>query len=166
MSQYQANPRKGHLEALYSIFCYLKANPVRRLVFNPQRISKKSCVFNDGADWKPFYGDIVEELPLKMPEPLGPAVQLSCYVDVSHANNVVTRRSHTGINLFLMSTPAISYCKRQNTCEAATFGSELVAMRIARDLIIAYRLKLRSFGVQIDGPTDVHCDNQGVCCNT
>ncbi|EJK65517.1 hypothetical protein THAOC_13609, partial [Thalassiosira oceanica] len=166
MSQYQANPRKGHLEALYSIFCYLQANPVRRLVFNPQRISKENCIFNDGADWTPFYGDVVEESPPRMPDPLGPAVQLSCYVDASHANNVVTRRSHTGINLFLMSTPVISHCKRQNTCEAATFGSELVAMRIARDLIIAYRLKLRSFGVRIDGPADVHCDNQGVCCNT
>ncbi len=29
MSQYHANPREGHLEALYLIFCYLWKNPLK-----------------------------------------------------------------------------------------------------------------------------------------
>ena len=50
--------------------------------------------------------------------------------------------------------------------ETSTFGSELVAMRIAKELIVSLRYKLRMFGVPIDGPTNVYCDNQGVVKNT
>ena len=53
--------------------------------------------------------------------------------------------------------------------ESSTFGSEFVAARIARDLIIALRIKLRiklrMFGVPIKGPANVFCDNQGVVNN-
>ena len=50
--------------------------------------------------------------------------------------------------------------------ESSTFGSEFVAMRIAKDLAIALRYKLRMFGIPIDGAADVFCDNQGVVKNT
>ena len=33
---------------------------------------------------------------------------------------------------------------------------------IARDLMIALRYKLIMFGVPLDGPSDVSCDNKGV----
>ena len=49
--------------------------------------------------------------------------------------------------------------------ESSTFGSEFVTMRIAKDLAIALRYKLRMFGIPIDGPADVFCDNQGVVKN-
>ena len=52
--------------------------------------------------------------------------------------------------------------KRQNTVESATFGSELVTMRIAKDLIVGLQYKLHMFGVPIDGPANVFCDNCGV----
>jgi hypothetical protein len=43
------------------------------------------------------------------------------------------------------------------------FGSESVALRTARDLImIAMRYKLRMFGVPLEGPAQVFCNNQGV----
>jgi hypothetical protein len=42
----------------------------------------------------------------------------------------------------------------------------LVALRVARDLIAALRIKLRLFGVPLDGPASVLCDNQGVVKNT
>ena len=54
---------------------------------------------------------------------------------------------------------------RQNTCESSTFGSEFVALRTARDLIVALRFKLRMFGIPINGPANVYCDNQGVVKN-
>ena len=50
--------------------------------------------------------------------------------------------------------------------ESSTFGSEFVAMRIAKDMTIALRYKLRMFGIPIDGAADVFCDNQGVVKNT
>jgi len=57
LSQYQAGPRTGHLEAVYCIFYYLKNNPVRRIVFSASRIPSEGK-FNDGADWRAFYGDL------------------------------------------------------------------------------------------------------------
>ena len=58
------------------------------------------------------------------------------------------------------------FSKRQNTVEAATFGSEFVTLRICKELIVALRCKLRMFGVPLDGPEDVFCDNRGVLTNT
>jgi hypothetical protein len=55
--------------------------------------------------------------------------------------------------------------KRQNTVEAATFGSKFVALRICKELIIALRYKLRMFGGPIEGPTNVFCNNRGVVKN-
>ena len=55
---------------------------------------------------------------------------------------------------------------RQNTVEMSTFGSEFVALRTARDLIITIRYKLRMFGVPLEGPAQVFCDNQGVVKNS
>jgi hypothetical protein len=38
-------------------------------------------------------------------------------------------------------------------------------LQIAQDLIVEVRYNLRMFGVPLDGPTDVMCDNQGVVNN-
>jgi hypothetical protein len=38
-------------------------------------------------------------------------------------------------------------------------------MRIAKEQIVALRYKLGTFGVPIDGPTNVFCDNSGVVKN-
>ena len=37
----------------------------------------------------------------------------------------------------------------------------MVKLRNARDLIDLLRIKLKMFGVPIDGPADMTCDNQG-----
>ena len=50
--------------------------------------------------------------------------------------------------------------------ESSTFGSEFIALKTAVEMIIAFRFKLRCFGVPIDGPTNVMCDNETVCNNT
>lgn len=157
LSQHQADPCKGHLEALYLIMNYLSRFPMQRLVINHTRPNIDESVFK-AADWTDFYGDIAEEDPSNMLIPLGNAVTMSCFVDADHAGNKVTRRSHTGIFILVNNTPITVYSKRQNTCESSTYGSELVAMRLARDLISALCIKLKCFGVPIDGSTNVFCD--------
>jgi hypothetical protein len=57
------------------------------------------------------------------------------------------------------SAPIMWFSKRQNTVETSTFGSEFVAMKIAVELIEALRYKLRMFGIPIEGPASVFCDN-------
>ena len=72
LSQYQASPRIGHLEALYHVFAYLKKHPdMGRIGYDPKTPLIDESVFQHNADWKDFYGDVVEELPARMPEPLG-----------------------------------------------------------------------------------------------
>ncbi len=50
--------------------------------------------------------------------------------------------------------------------ETSSFGSEFVAAWIAVELIEGLRYKLRMFGIPIEGPTNVFCDNQSVVTNT
>lgn len=165
MSQYQAQPRVGHLEALYLIANYLHLNPLRRIVFDPTTPQIDESAFNTSGDWRDFYGNVREEDPPHMPPPLGNPVTMACFVDSDHAGNKVTRRSHTGIIIFLQNAPITTFSKKQNTCESSTYGSELVAMRIARDLCSAMRIKLKYFGVPINGPTNMYCDNNAVVKN-
>jgi hypothetical protein len=164
LSQYLALPRHGHLEAVYHIFAYLDKHEKSSIVFDPADPYFDPVAFQE-VDWSEFYGDVVEELPPKMPKPMGNAVNITCFVDANHAGNVVTRRSHTGILIYLQNTPIIWHSRRQNTVETSTFGSEFVALRNARDLIVALRYKLRMFGVPINGPAKTYCDNQGVVKN-
>ena len=96
---------------------------------------------------------------------VGRSVHTTCFVDSKHAGKVVTRRSHTWVLIYVMNTPIIWCSKKQKTVEISTFGSEFMAMQIARDLIVALQYKLIMFGVTLDGPNDVMCDNQGVVKN-
>ena len=166
LSQYQASPREGHLEALYHVFAFLKKHQdLGVIAYDPKTPPIDESVFEHNVDWTSIYGEVEEELPPKMPKPHGNKVVISAFVDANHAGNVVTRRSHTGIIIFVQNAPIIWYSKRQNTVEAATFGSEFVALRICKEMIVALRTKLRLFGVPIDGPANVFCDNRGVVKN-
>jgi hypothetical protein len=70
-----------------------------------------------------------------------------------------------GILIFVNRAPIVWLSKRTNTVESSTFGSEIVALRNAVDLIESLRYKLRMFGVPIEGPTNVFCDNEAVTKN-
>ena len=91
---------------------------------------------------------------------------MSCFVDADHAGCRETRRSHTGIIIFLQRAPITWYSKRQNTVETSSFGSEFVAMKTAVEQVEALRYKLRMMGIPVNGPTNVFCDNESVFRNT
>jgi hypothetical protein len=165
LSQHLALPRVGHLEAVYHVFAYLSKHEKLSIIFDPTDPLPLTPT-KAKADWSSFYSELSEELPPKMPEPRGRPVNIYTFVDANHAGNVVTRRSHTGILVFIQNSPILWLSRRQNTVETSTFGSEFVALRTARDLIISLRYKLRMFGVPLEGPAQVFCDNQGVVLNT
>jgi hypothetical protein len=50
--------------------------------------------------------------------------------------------------------------------EASTYGSELVASRIATEVILEVRYMLRSLGVALDGPALMLGDNMSLVLNT
>jgi hypothetical protein len=120
----------------------------------------------DKYDWTPFYGDVKEAIPLNAPQARGNSVSMTCFVDADHAGNRVTRRSHTGILLYVNRAPISWYSKRQMTVETSTFGSEFIAARIATEMIEGLRYKLRMMGIPIDGAALLMCDNQSVVANS
>jgi hypothetical protein len=149
---------------VYHLFAYLHKHDKSSIIFDPSDPIFDPTAFIE-QDWSEFYGDVKEEMPPKMPEPLGSPVTISVFVDANHAGNIVTCQSHTGILIYLQNTPIIWHSHRQNTVETSTFGSEFVALQCARDLIIALQYKLCMFGIPINGPAFVYCDNQGVVKN-
>ena len=165
LSRFQACPREGHLEQMFHVFAYLKKYNRSSLVFDWTEPWLDESQFKD-CDWKEFYPGAAEAIPSNMPEPRGKSVLTTCFVDADHAGCRLTRRSHSGVLIFVNRAPIIWYSKRQATVESSTFGSESVAMRVAIDLIEGLRYKLRMMGVPIDGSTKVYCDNDTVVKTT
>ena len=164
LSSFSAAPRKGHLEAVYHMFAYLRNHNRASISFDPT-VPEFNVDFQHYQSWEEFYEPDPEIIPEDAPEPRGKGVTMSCFVDASHASNKVTYRSHTGIFIMLNSAPIVWYSKRQNTVESSTFGSEFVALRIATEMVQGLRYKLRMMGVPIDGPTSMYCDNESVTKN-
>ena len=165
LAQYLVQPRVGHLGQVFHIFAYLKAHARSRIILDDAKPIVDETQFVK-VDWTAFYLDATEAILPNAPEPRGKDILISCFVDADHAGNQITRRSHTGIIIFCNRAPIVWYSKRQNTVETSTFGSEFIAARIAVELIEALRYKLRMFGIPIDGPTNLYCDNHGVVINS
>ena len=91
---------------------------------------------------------------------------MTCWEDSDHAGDVVSRRSRTGVLIFLNSAPILWYSKKQTSIETSSFGSEFSAMKTAFELVEGLRYKLRMMGVPLDGPTRVLADNMSVVHNT
>ncbi len=89
-------------------------------------------------------------------------VKINAFVDSNHARNQITRRSHTGILIYLNRAPIRWHSKAQAAVESSTFGSEFITMHQATDMIEGLRYKLRMFEVPIDGPANVLSDSQAV----
>ena len=165
LSSYSMQPRQGHLDQVFHVFGYLKRNKRATLVFDESYVDWDETSF-EVHDWTDFYKDVQEKIPANAPTPRGHPVQVNCFVDADHAGNRVTRRSHTGILIFLNRAPIIWFSKAQNTVETSTFGSEFTAMCIAVELLESLRYKLRMFGIPLDGPVNTFCDNKSVVTNS
>lgn len=124
------------------------------------------ATFNRQCDWTEYFPDAIEDLPTRCPTPYGKCVHLTAFVDADHARNKVTRRSVIGILLLVNNTPITWMSKRQRTVETSTFGSEMIAARIAVDLIIEMRYKLRCLGISVEQCSELLGDNLSVVVNT
>ena len=167
MSRYLAQPRIGHLIQVLHIFSFLKSNECMDLCYDPTKLNIKepTVLPQERAQsranvMKLLYPDAIDLMPPNMPKPRGRSIQLNAFVDADHAGESTTRRSQTGIIIYGNMAPLKWFSKRQNTCEASTFGSEFVAMRILVEMLIGLRYKLRMFGIPIDGPYNVFYDNE------
>jgi len=165
LSSFLAAPREGHLSQVFHLFAYLKKYPRSTMVFDDTLPVIDPTAFFQ-ADWTDFYKDAKELLPPNAPPPRGRSVEMYCFCDADHAGDKVSRRSHTGILIFLNRAPILWYSKKQNTVETSTFGAEFVALRIAVELIEGIRYKLRMMGVPIEGSCTTFCDNETAVKNS
>jgi hypothetical protein len=88
------------------------------------------------------------------------------FVDSSHADDKLTRRSRTGYFIFLNMAPITWLSKKQATIETSIFGAEFVAMKVGVEHVRSLRYKLRMMGVPIDSIVHVYGDNMSVIHNT
>ena len=78
-------------------------------------------------------------MPPDMPTAKMKPINVTTIYDASHAPCLVTRRSVMGIALLLNNTVLRCTTKRQNTVETATYGTEMVAGRLAVEQVIDIR---------------------------
>ena len=165
LARHMMMPRQGHMHAMRRVFGYLLQNLYFSINYDVQEPNFEAHSVTK-YDWFPLYGNVKEEQPHGMPEPKGKPVVTSGFFDSSHASCLVTRRSTSSVLLFLNGTPIRWYSKRQNCVETSTYGSEVVAGRIAVDLMIELRYNLRMLGVPVKGPSYLFGDNKSMITNT
>ena len=168
LARYNNAPREGHFDAMKKVFGFLKGHLKGKIIYDTRELDTSKATFIDLNDlnWVRTYGEhLQEELPPDMPEPFMKEAKVTIFFDASFGSDLLTRRSITGMIVFINSTPVRWYCKKQNTVETSTYGSELVAGRIACETAIEYRYKLRMLGVIVKGPVVLLGDNMSVIQN-
>jgi hypothetical protein len=128
LSSFLTMPREGHLDAVSHLFNYLDKRHNARIVFDPTYPVIDQSSFKE-CDWKAFYGDVREAIPVNAPTPRGKDVDLRMFVDSDHAGDKRTRRSRTGFLIYLNMAPIVWFSKKQATIETSVFGAEFVAMK-------------------------------------
>ena len=113
---------------MYKIFRYLQNNLKRnpgRIAFDPKIEYENDSLFLRAytkIGWVDFYPDASEVMPRDLLEPLVKPVIVRVYVDANHAGNLVNRRSHSGILIYVSNAVIICYSKRQNIVESSSLG--------------------------------------------
>jgi len=149
LSSYLVSAMEGHLDQAFHILAYLKAHDQSTMVFDDSYPTFDNARFKE-CDWLELYPDASEVLPDWMPEAGGKWVVMSCFVDADHAGCCGTRCSHSGVTIYVNRAPILWYSKQQNTVEASTYGSKMLAMRIAIEMIEGLCYKLCMFVVPVE----------------
>jgi Reverse transcriptase (RNA-dependent DNA polymerase) len=162
LSGFRAAPRRGHLERAKRVYSYLtkmRHSTIRVRTGEPDY----SGLAEQDYDWTYTpYGNVKEQVPHDMPEPLGKFVTLTHFFDANLYHDLLTGRSVTGVLHFLNQTPIDWYAKKQSTVETATYGSEFVAARTCIEQVMDLRTTLRYLGVPIRQKSFIFGDNKSM----
>jgi hypothetical protein len=162
LSRFRTAPRIGHMTHVQRVCGYLRKYPDAAIRFRIG-IPTKTHETPPEWDWEyAVYGRVHEELPTDMPVPKGKPVRTTSFVDANLFHDLTTGRAAMGVIHMVNQCPIEWFCKRQNTVETATYGSEFVAAKTATEQIIDLRYTLRMFGVPLDGPAWMFGDNNSV----
>jgi hypothetical protein len=169
LSRFTAAPRQGHLERCLKIFGYLKKRCNRRIMVDsssPVLSGETEVLDVDYAEiFAEQYPDAKEDVEAGLPDALVKEMDITVFVDSDHAHDKVTRRSITGIIIFLGRTPVFYSSKRQGSIETSTYGAEFCAMKTCMEELLSIRYMLRCLGVKVVHASLVCGDNLGVIQN-
>lgn len=157
--------REGHLKRALRMFGHMKHHARAKFHFDPGEPCYDGIDFEDN-DWTDSHPDAHEGIVGDdVPEAKTPALKITVMKDASPATGLMTRRSVTGIMIFLGMT-AITFCsKRQNTVESSSCSVELVAMQLAVEKLQGIRCKLRMMGIAIEKTSTLLGDNKQIVTN-
>jgi hypothetical protein len=167
LSRFTAAPRQGHLERAIRMFGYLKRRKHRAIGLDawPPLIDHGSLHSDVTPDYTVMYPDAAEDVDTRLPRPLGAELEVTSIVDADHGHDQATRRSISGILLFVGRTPVAAISKRQASVQSSTYGAEFLAARVATEEILSLRYFLRSFGVPVSRAARIFGDNMSVLLN-
>ena len=151
---------------MVKVFSNLKGKPNGKIICDSSYPHYSKYKSEDHDNWKDFYPDAEEDIPPDLPNQYGKPLRITCYVDVDQTHCKIARRSVTGTVLFVNNMPIRWISKKQKTVETSTYGSELVAARIATDLIIEMRYTLRMLGMKVEETSLLLGDNMSAVLNT
>jgi len=163
MGRFRAEPHENHMKNLEQILGYLRHTKDAAIRFRTTIPRHEDHYAPPKYDWsQSVYEGAEEEIPEDAPVAKGQPIRMTTYVDASLLHCKVTGRAASGILHMINETPVDWFSKRQNIVEAAVYGSEFMAARIATQQVIDLRLTLRYMGVALDGPTWMFGDNESV----
>jgi hypothetical protein len=164
LSRFLAAPRVHLLELALHLFGYLKKYPNRRIVVDSHPLKIDDDLRKDS-----FHPDFLEDCPdasedvgTDFPEAFGREMDTSVFFDADHAHDHITRRSISGLLVFVGSTPVLWQSKQQGCIATSTYCAEFMAMRAAVEEAISIRYMLRCLGIPVTRHTDLFGDNFGV----
>jgi len=121
-------------------------------------------------DFLKDYPEASEEMDPGFLPSFGPIMKTIILVDSDHAHDKKTRRSLTGLIVFVGSTPVLWLNKRQGSIASSTYAAEFSALRTATEEAQSIWYMLRCLGCHIpsDGscPTKIFGDNLSVILNS
>ena len=110
--------------------------------------------------WEEFYRGAEDPILAVLVDPRGNSMSVFVFIDAYHSGDKVSIRSQTGILIFCNRASVMWFSKKYNLVQTSTFGSDFTAMKIIVEITQALRYKLTIFGVPINGPPNVYCDNE------
>ena len=87
------------------------------------------------------------------------------FVEADHSGERATRISQIRVLIFVNKSPILWYSKQQNIVENIKFSSDFIYLKTATGFVESLWCKLWMFGIPVEGPTSMCCDNEAVYKN-
>jgi hypothetical protein len=113
-------------------------------------------------DFLEDYPDAAKDVASNFPTPVGCELETSIFFDADHAHDHATRRSISGLLVFVGSTPVLWHSKREGCITTSTYCVEFISMRTAVEEATSICYILQCLGVPVTRPTELYGNNFGV----